>query len=90
MAKVGRPMGKRHQDDVRSKIQVSQLLNVLQKQALDDEATEISATRMKAIELLLRKSLPDLSSIEIANKEGEDFRISRIERVIVRPKHSDS
>ena len=82
-------MGKRHQDDVRAKIQVGQLIKVLEKQALDEDAKEISATRMKAIELLLKKSLPVLSSIEIANKEGEEFRVSRIERVIVRPKHSN-
>lgn len=60
---AGRPIGKLHQEDVRRKIQVSQLLNVLQGHALTGEG-EISMTRMKAIEILLRKSLPDLSSIQ--------------------------
>ena len=57
---------KRHQDEIRTKIQVSQLINVLTNHALDDKnQTEISSTRMKAIELLLKKSLPDLTSTEI-------------------------
>ena len=65
----GRPMGKLHQDDVRKKIQVSQLLNVLQHHALNGD-TEIPPSRMKAIEILLRKSLPDLSSIELTGEGG--------------------
>lgn len=61
---AGRPMGRRHQEDVRKKIQASQLINVLQKHALKDEG-EISQSRMKAIEILLRKSVPDLSNVQI-------------------------
>ena len=56
---------KRHQEEVRTKIQTSQLINVLQNHALGLEANDLSPTRMKAIEVLLRKSLPDLSSTEI-------------------------
>ena len=58
-------MGKLHQDDVRKKIQVSQLINVLQDHALTGEG-EITPTRMKAIEILLRKSIPDLSAVELS------------------------
>ena len=65
MASVGRPINKLHQEDVRKKIQVSQLLNVLQNHALG-ETEELSPTRMKAIEILLRKSIPDLSSVELS------------------------
>jgi hypothetical protein len=60
---MGRPINKLHQEDVRRKIQVSQLLNVLQGHALESKG-EISMSRMKAIEILLRKSLPDLSAIQ--------------------------
>lgn len=67
---AGRPMGKLHQDDVRRKIQASQLLNVLQDHALTGEG-EISPSRMKAIEILLRKSLPDLSAIQV-DEGGEE------------------
>jgi hypothetical protein len=56
---------KTHQEDVRAKIQASQLVNVLQDHALGKTA-ELSASRMKAIEILLRKSIPDLSQVEAA------------------------
>jgi len=76
MAQVGRPINKLHQEDVRKKIQVSQLLNVLQNHALGvDDEKEITPTRMKAIEILLRKSLPDLSSTEISGVDGGDIPI---------------
>lgn len=55
---------KTHQDEVRLKIQASQLINVLQKHALGEENSEISQTRLKAIEILLRKSVPDLSAVQ--------------------------
>ena len=53
-----------HQDEIRAKIQASQLVNVLQNHALG-ETEDLSPTRMKAIEILLRKSLSDLSSIQL-------------------------
>lgn len=68
-------MGRLHQDDVRAKIQAGQLVNLLQDHALTGEH-EITPTRMKAIEILLRKSIPDLSSIDLGNKPGETFDIS--------------
>jgi hypothetical protein len=52
-----------HQDDVRAKIQTSQLLNRLEKHALGD--LDLSATQIKAIEVLVRKTLPDLSAVTI-------------------------
>ena len=68
---AGRPMGRLHQDDVRRKIQVSQLLNVLQAQAFG-ESEDLSPSRMKAIEILLRKALPDLSGIQVdENPQGD-------------------
>lgn len=75
MASRGRPIGRLHQDDVRAKIQASQLVNLLQDHALTGEH-EITPTRMKAIEILLRKSIPDLSSIDLGNKPGETFSVS--------------
>jgi hypothetical protein len=65
MSKAGRPMGKLHQDDVRKKIQVSQLINILQDHALTGMG-ELPPTRMKAIEILLKKSIPDLSAVELS------------------------
>ena len=60
---AGRPIGRRHQDDVRGKIQASQLVNRLTGHALGE--VELSTTQVKAIEILLRKTVPDLSSVEM-------------------------
>ncbi len=62
-----------HQDEVRTKIQTSQLVNVLQKHALTGE-NDISPTRMKAIEILLRKSLPDLSAVTLEGDDNKPIR----------------
>lgn len=64
-ARIRRP----HQDEVRAKIQASQLINVLQNHALGVTG-ELPQTRIKAIEILLRKSIPDLSSIELGGPDG--------------------
>lgn len=61
---------KNHQEDVRTKIKVSQLINVLQNHALG-ETEELPASRLKAIEILLRKTLPDLSQVDGAGENGE-------------------
>jgi hypothetical protein len=61
---AGRPMGKLHQDDVRAKIQASLLVKTLQDHALGKEG-ELSPSRMKAIEILLRKSIADLSAVTV-------------------------
>lgn len=76
---------KNHQDEVRAKIQASQLVNVLQKHALG-ETEELSMSRMKAIEILLRKSLPDLSTVQVQGDKDNPLYIAKIERVVVDPK----
>lgn len=59
---AGRPIGKRHQEDVRLKIQSSQLVNVIQNHALGSEIVDPS--RIRAAEILLKKTLPDLQAIQ--------------------------
>lgn len=59
---------KMHQDDVRAKIQTSQLINRLENHALGQ--TDLSATQIKAIEVLIRKTLPDLSAVELTGEDG--------------------
>lgn len=81
---------KTHQEEVRTKIQTSQLINKLQKHALSEGEEEISNSRMKAIEILLRKSLPDLSAVEISGDEENPLAITSIERVIVKPKNTNA
>lgn len=73
-------MNKLHQDDVRAKIQASQLINVLQNHALN--GTELANSRIKAIEVLLRKSVPDLSAITLSGDSESPLQtLSRIEIV---------
>jgi hypothetical protein len=54
-------MRKTHQDDVRAKIQTSQLINRLTDHALG--TIELSPTQVRAIEILIKKTLPDLQAI---------------------------
>ena len=70
----------KHQDEVRTKIQTSQLINRLENYALSDDAAEISPGRLKAIEILLRKALPDLSAIEMdANVTNHEAALDDLE-----------
>ena len=59
---AARTLRVRHQTDVRAKIQCSMLINRLMDHI--DAKIELSATQVKGIEILLRKSLPDLSAVE--------------------------
>jgi hypothetical protein len=70
---AGRPINKLHQEDVRKKIQVSQLLNVLQNHALG-VSEDLSPTRMKAIEILLRKSMPDMASVTVSGDSDQPLQ----------------
>lgn len=81
---------KTHQDEVRAKIQTSNLITRVQKYAngeLSDE--DISPNRLNAIKLLLNKSLPDLQSIELTGDADNPIALSHIERRIVDPKAHD-
>ena len=78
-----------HQADIRAKIKTSQLVNRLQDFALDGkdpktgDPIEIDAPRLKAIEILLRKSLPDLSAVTVSG-DAENPLLAIIERRIVK------
>ena len=50
-----------HDMKTREKIQTTQLINRLTKQALGE--LELTNNQIKAIEILLRKTLPDLSQV---------------------------
>jgi len=63
-----------HQDEIRLKIKTSQLVNVLQEHALTGTG-EMAPSRMKAIEILLRKSLSDLSSVTISGDPENPLQI---------------
>ena len=67
---------------VRDKIQASQLINRLEAHALGE--VELSATQVRAIEVLLRKILPDLSSVEVSGDEENPVAVKGLIE-LVRP-----
>lgn len=78
---------KTHQEDVRTKIKVTELINRVQDYALGILSDEdVSSNRLNAIKMLLAKTLPDLTSIEISNAEDEEFKtVTRIELIAIKP-----
>lgn len=56
----------RHDENTRAKIQTSQLINRLYGHVVGK--VELSPTQVRAAEVLLRKTLPDLSATEIDAK----------------------
>ena len=63
----------RHDDETRAKIQTSQLLNRLNDHVFN--AADISQTQMKAIEILLRKTLPDLAAVTISGDDDSPVKM---------------
>jgi len=57
---------KTHQDDVRAKIQGSQLVNRLQDHVLGK--VDLTATQVTAAMGLLKKVVPDLSAVELSGE----------------------
>lgn len=61
---------------VRSKIQASQLINRLTDHALGE--VELTQTQIRAIEILLNKSVPNLAAIAVQHIEGADESLNQI------------
>lgn len=78
---MARPIGKLHQDDVRKKIQASQIVNRLMGHINGEH--ELSATQVNAANILLRKTLPDLSAVVLSG--DEDNPVSVVTRVELVP-----
>ena len=64
---AARTLKPRHQDDVRAKIQASQLINVLTNHALGKKLLE-KDSQVNAALGLLRKVVPDLAAMEITDR----------------------
>src|SRR5262245_24385039 len=60
-----------HPDYVREKIRTTQLINRLQKFAFGE--IELTMTQVRAIEILLRKSIPDLAAVEIKAEQTHRY-----------------
>jgi uncharacterized protein YjiS (DUF1127 family) len=72
-------------DNWRERIRTSMLLNRLQDHAFGD--VELTQSQIKAIEILLRKTAPDLAATQISGPDGGPVLLSTIERRIVDPPH---
>lgn len=73
-----RTLRPKHSDEIRAKIQASQLVNRLTDHAFGK--VELSGTQIKSIEILLRKSVPDLSSVEMSGPDGGPMEtVNRVE-----------
>lgn len=80
---AGRPLGRRHQDEVRTKIQASQIINRLYS-AFQGEI-ELSSTQVNIAKALLDKALPDLKAIEHSGDGENPLFVEKVERLIVDP-----
>ena len=77
---------KKHQEETRARIQTSQLINRLQNHALSEEVDELKPSQLRAIEILLKKSVPDLQSTEITGDSDAPMQLKIITGI---PKKSD-
>ena len=73
---------KRHDESTRAAIQVRQIVNRLQKHI--DGAVEMSTTQIRAAEILLKKTLPDLSQATMDVGMSESF-LSYLKALNARP-----
>jgi hypothetical protein len=64
-------LNQRHQEDIKGKIQASQLVNLLQDYALGKKK-QINPGKIKAAEILLARSIPILSSVEQTITDDRD------------------
>lgn len=64
---AARKMRPFHTDEIRAKIQASQLVNRLTDHALGK--VHLENTQVRAIEILLKKAIPDLSAVELSGNE---------------------
>jgi hypothetical protein len=67
-----------HSAEVRAKIGAGQLISRLRRYALGDERVTMTRGQVSAALGLLRKAVPDLSSVDVGNADGEPLRISII------------
>jgi hypothetical protein len=63
----------RHDDETRRRIQTSQLINRLENHVLSN--SEMSSTQLRAAEVLLRKTLPDVSAVEMTGEDNGPIKM---------------
>lgn len=75
-------------EEAREKIKTTQLINRLQDHGLG--TVELSTTQVQAINILLKKRVPDLSSMTVqGDDDGGPVKVSQVERTIIDPAKPD-
>lgn len=64
----------KHDDFTRERIKTTQLVNRLEKHALGEISME--PTQVRAVEILLRKSLPDLSAVTHSGDQDNPLQLT--------------
>lgn len=77
-------MKKFHQDEVRAKIQSSQLINRLTDHALGK--IDLKPEQVRSIDILLKKCIPDLSAVQLSG--DEDNPVHAVTEILLRPLES--
>ena len=68
-----------HPDEVKKKIQVSQLINRLTEHALS-EAPIMDASQVNAAKILIGKVLPDVKAVELSGPNGGAIEVTSKEQ----------
>jgi hypothetical protein len=84
---AARTLRTKHSDEVRAKIQASQLINRLNDHV--HGKVTLSSTQVRAAEILLRKSVPDLSRVEMSGPDGGGIP-TMVTITHVKPEHRGS
>ena len=63
-----------HPDEVRAKIQASQLINRLHSHAFGE--VELTPAQVRSIEVLLKKAIPDLSAVTMSGPDGGAIQVT--------------
>lgn len=69
---AARKFSPKHDEQTRLKIQTSQLINRLQQNAMGE--VELSQGQIRSIEILLKKTIPDLQAIQHSGDEDKPIR----------------
>jgi hypothetical protein len=63
-----------HQDEIRAKIKTSQLVNRLEDHAFGN--IELSPSQVRSIEVLLKKTISDLQSVQLTGELEHDVKVT--------------
>lgn len=63
---------------VRDRIKVMQIVNRLQDFALNVPGVKMTTQQIRAAEILLRKTVPDLSSVALSGEDGRPLQVQLV------------